>query len=58
MIFIKSILFALAMGLITQVISDMMGISHSRPSFGAVLAFLMSLPNYVLLKRLERLMRE
>jgi hypothetical protein len=58
MIFIKSILFALVMALIVEGISAMIGIRHSRPSFGAIMAFFISLPNYVLLKRLERMMRE
>lgn len=54
MIFIKSILFALAMALIVECISGMIGIRHSRPSFGAIMAFFISLPNYVMLKRLIR----
>jgi hypothetical protein len=58
MIVIKSILFALAMALIVECISGMIGIRHSRPSFGAIMAFFISLPNYVMLKRLESLMRE
>jgi uncharacterized membrane protein HdeD (DUF308 family) len=55
MIFVKSILFALAMGLIVQGITDIFHGEHSRPTPGAILAFFMSLPNYI---RIERMMKE